>query len=136
MSAMVHRQGERDVRLQGRIALVSGGGRGIGRAIALGLAADGADVAVNYRRDEAAARATVDEITKLGRRAAAYGGDVGDFVTCTSVVERAVAELGPIDILVANGDGPPAGEGRDGRLRHPHHLSRNAGGLCASPRLT
>ena len=88
--------------LQGRIALVSGGGRGIGRAIALGLAADGADVAVNYRRDEDAARATVAEIQKLGRRAAAYAADVGDYEQCVAMVDRAVAELGPIDILINN----------------------------------
>jgi 3-oxoacyl-[acyl-carrier protein] reductase len=88
--------------LQGRIALVSGGGRGIGRAIALGLAADGADVAVNYRRDEDAARATVKDIEALGRRARAYAADVGDFEQCSAMVTRAVEELGPIGILVAN----------------------------------
>src|ERR1700675_4079437 len=88
--------------LQGRIALVSGGGRGIGRAIALGLATDGADVAVNYRRDEDAARATVAEIEKLGRRARAYAADVGDYDQCVAMVERAVAELGPIDLLICN----------------------------------
>jgi len=88
--------------LSGRIALVSGGGRGIGRAIALGLAADGADVAVNYRRDEDAARATVAEIQKLGRRAAAYAADVGDYEQCVAMIDRAIAELGPIDILINN----------------------------------
>jgi len=88
--------------LAGRIALVSGGGRGIGRAIALGLAADGADVAVNYRRDEDAARATVAAIEALGRRARAYAADVGDYEQDAAMVERATAELGSIDILVAN----------------------------------
>jgi len=88
--------------LSGRIALVSGGSRGIGRAIALGLAADGADVAVNYRRDEDAARATVAEIAKLGRRAYAYAADVGEYEQCVAMVDRAIAELGPIDLLVCN----------------------------------
>ena len=54
----------------GRTALVTGGGRGIGREIALGLAEDGADVAISYRRDEESALATVAEIEALGRRAA------------------------------------------------------------------
>ena len=60
--------------LDGRVALVTGGGRGIGKAIALALAEDGADVAVNYRRDEDAAAETVAEIEKLGRRAARVRG--------------------------------------------------------------
>ena len=56
--------------LNGRVALVTGGGRGIGREIALGLAADGADVAISYRKDTDAAAATVTEIEALGRKAA------------------------------------------------------------------
>jgi NAD(P)-dependent dehydrogenase (short-subunit alcohol dehydrogenase family) len=88
--------------LAGRTALVSGGSRGIGRAIALGLAADGADVAVNYRRDEAAAHATVGAIEKLGRRAAAYAADVGEYEQCTALVERALADFGRFDILICN----------------------------------
>ena len=64
---------------QGAVALVTGGGRGIGRAIALGLAEDGADVAVNYRRDDDAAAETVETIEKLGRRARAYPASVDDY---------------------------------------------------------
>ncbi len=88
--------------LAGRIALVSGGSRGIGRAIALGLAADGADVAVNYRRDEDAARATVAEIEKLGRHARAYPADVGDWEQCAAMVESALGDFGRFDILICN----------------------------------
>jgi NAD(P)-dependent dehydrogenase (short-subunit alcohol dehydrogenase family) len=88
--------------LDGRVALVTGGGRGIGRAIALGLAADGADVAVNYRRDEDAARETVAAIGKLGRRARAYAASVADFAQCEQMVEAAVADFGYVDILVNN----------------------------------
>ena len=88
--------------LAGRIALVSGGSRGIGRAIALGLAADGADVAVNYRKDEAAAQATVADIAKLGRRALAYAADVGEWDQCAAMAERVLADFGRVDILVCN----------------------------------
>lgn len=88
--------------LAGRIALVTGGSRGIGRGIALALAEDGADVAVNYRRDAEAAEETVREIEALGRRARAYSASVEDFEADRRMVEAAEAELGPIDILVNN----------------------------------
>jgi len=88
--------------IQGRIALVPGGSRGIGRAICLALAAAGADVAVNYRRQEAAAEAVCAQIRKTGRRALKIAADV----TAEEDVRRLVASieetLGPIAILVNN----------------------------------
>lgn len=89
--------------LSGRRAFVTGGGRGIGRAISLGLARAGADVAINYRRDEDAANETVEAIRALGRRAEAYQGDVADFASCQAMVERALADFGDLSILVCNG---------------------------------
>jgi NAD(P)-dependent dehydrogenase (short-subunit alcohol dehydrogenase family) len=88
--------------LEGRVALVTGGGRGIGRAISLALAEDGADVAVNYRRDDAAAKETVAEIEKLGRRARAYAAAVDDEDACQAMVDAVQADLGPVGILVNN----------------------------------
>jgi NAD(P)-dependent dehydrogenase (short-subunit alcohol dehydrogenase family) len=93
---------ERSMTLRGRVALVTGGGRGIGRAIALALAADGADVAVNYRRDEEAAAATVAALEATGVRARAYGADVGSAADVRSMVDAVVADLGFVDILVNN----------------------------------
>ena len=84
------------------MALVTGGGRGIGRAISLALAEDGADVAVNYHRDEESAAETVAEIEKLGRRAAAYRASVESAEDDQAMVERILDELGPVDILVNN----------------------------------
>ena len=88
--------------LDGRVALVTGGSRGIGRAIALGLAADGAKVAVNYRRDAEAAAATVAEIEALGRKSQAYAADVGSLAEGQHMVAAAVADFGFVDILVNN----------------------------------
>jgi NAD(P)-dependent dehydrogenase (short-subunit alcohol dehydrogenase family) len=88
--------------LQGRLALVTGAGRGIGRAIALGLAEDGADVAVNYRRDEAAARETVAAVTALGRRAAAFRAAVDNPAEVEAMAAAVQRELGPVDLLVHN----------------------------------
>ena len=88
--------------LEGRVALVTGGGRGIGRAISLALAEDGADVAVNYNRDEESAAETVATIEKLGRRAAAYRASVESADDDQAMVERILDELGPVDILVNN----------------------------------
>jgi 3-oxoacyl-[acyl-carrier protein] reductase len=88
--------------LAGRVALVTGGGRGIGRAISLALAEDGADVAVNYRRDADAAEQTAAAIRGLGRRARAVQGAVDDLAQNEAMVKTVVAELGPVDLLVHN----------------------------------
>jgi len=88
--------------LAGRVALVTGGGRGIGRAIALALAEDGADVAVNYRRDEEAAKETVAAIEGLRRKAGAYRASVDRFEECEAMVSAVLADLGFVDILVNN----------------------------------
>jgi 3-oxoacyl-[acyl-carrier protein] reductase len=88
--------------LEGKKALVTGGSRGIGRAIAFELARQGADVAVNYARNAEAAMQVVTEIETLGRRAVALSADVGDFDQAAALVEAAVNALGRLDILVNN----------------------------------
>ncbi len=90
------------ISLKGRVALVTGGGRGIGRAIALSLAEAGADVAVNYRRDEGAAAEVVTEIKKLGRKAKAYGASVENFDEDQALVADVLKDFGAIDILINN----------------------------------
>jgi 3-oxoacyl-[acyl-carrier protein] reductase len=88
--------------LEGRVALVTGGGRGIGRAVSLALAEDGADVAVNYRRDEQAADETVTDIEKLGRRAAKYHASVDAWDEDEAMVNAVLSDFGGVDILVNN----------------------------------
>jgi 3-oxoacyl-[acyl-carrier protein] reductase len=88
--------------LEGRVALVTGGGRGIGRAVSLALAEDGADVAVNYRRDEQAASDTVAQIEKLGRRAVAYHASVDSWDEDAAMVAAVLSDFGGVDILVNN----------------------------------
>jgi NAD(P)-dependent dehydrogenase (short-subunit alcohol dehydrogenase family) len=88
--------------LEGRIALVTGAGRGIGRAIALGLAEDGADVAVNYRRDADAAAECVAAVRALGRRAEAFAAPLEDEAALEAMVAAVERDLGPISILVNN----------------------------------
>jgi 3-oxoacyl-[acyl-carrier protein] reductase len=89
--------------LDGRVALVTGGGRGIGRGISELLAAQGAAVAVNYRRDEDAARDTVAAIEAAGGRAVAYQASVDDEAADRAMVDAVLDDLGPVDILVNNG---------------------------------
>jgi NAD(P)-dependent dehydrogenase (short-subunit alcohol dehydrogenase family) len=88
--------------LEGRVALVTGGGRGIGRAIAIGLAEDGAAVAVNYRRDEASAFETVAAIEAAGGRAKAYMASIDDWDQDVAMVEAVLKDFGGIGILVNN----------------------------------
>ena len=88
--------------LEGKTALVTGASRGIGRAIALELARQGADVAVNYARSAEAASQVVTEIEALGRRAVALPADVGDFAQAAALIGATVNALGRLDILVNN----------------------------------
>ncbi|MCC7370034.1 MAG: glucose 1-dehydrogenase [Chloroflexi bacterium] len=90
------------VDLRGRRAIVTGGGRGIGRAIVLGLARNGADVAVVYRQDGASADATAAAARDFGVRAITIQASIGDGASSRDVVERVVAELGGVEILVNN----------------------------------
>ncbi len=90
------------MKLQGTVAVVTGGGRGNGRAIALGFAREGADLAIGYASDAAAARETAAAITALGRRAIVIGGDTADQQTATRLVAETVAAFGRIDVLVNN----------------------------------
>lgn len=90
------------ISLEGRVALVTGGSRGIGRAIAIALAEVGADVAVNYRRDEEAANETVKAIRKLGRKAKAYAASVENFDEDQRMVADVLKDFGSIGILVNN----------------------------------
>jgi len=90
------------MRLLGKVALVTGAQQGIGRAIALALAADGADVGVNYLDDQTAADAVADEVRARGRRAVLIPGDVSRAEEARRMVEAVVTGLGPLDVLVNN----------------------------------
>ena len=90
------------IDLGGKVALVTGGSRGIGRAVCLELAALGADVAVNYRSSAEQAEETVTEIEKLGRRALAVAADVTDAEAVKGMVATVLERLEGLDILVNN----------------------------------
>lgn len=97
--------------LAGKVALVTGGSRGIGRAIALTLAEHGADVAINYAGNTAAAEEAKTAIEGMGRRAILVQGSVADTDGVQAIVNQVVKELGRLDILINN-----AGITRDGLL--------------------
>lgn len=99
------------MKLAGQVALVTGGSRGIGRAVCIALAAEGAAVAVNYRSGEEQANEVVKEIASAGGRAVALAGDVADFAAAESLVARTVESLGGLHIVVNN-----AGIARDGLI--------------------
>jgi 3-oxoacyl-[acyl-carrier protein] reductase len=88
--------------MTGRIALVTGGSRGIGRAIAVALAAAGCDVAINYRSRERDARAAADEVVSAGRRALLVPADVSQSGDVARMVRQVEEQLGGVDVLVNN----------------------------------
>src|SRR5262245_35315000 len=89
-------------RLDGKIALITGASRGIGRACAEGLAEHGATVVLNYVRGETAAREAADAITAKGGKAEIVGFDVADTKATESAIEEIIKRHGKVDILVAN----------------------------------
>jgi 3-oxoacyl-[acyl-carrier protein] reductase len=97
------------IDLTGKPALVTGGSRGIGRAIVLRLARQGADVAFSFRGNQAAADATVAEVEALGRRALAVQADTRDPEAAEALVKAVLDAYGRVDILVNNAGGSRMG---------------------------
>jgi 3-oxoacyl-[acyl-carrier protein] reductase len=89
-------------RLDGQVVLITGGGTGIGKAAAILLAQEGADIIVNYSRSEEDAKNTVSEIRRIGRRAQALKADIADDKAVKEMMRKIVAEFGKLDILVNN----------------------------------
>jgi NAD(P)-dependent dehydrogenase (short-subunit alcohol dehydrogenase family) len=89
-------------RLRDRVALITGADSGIGRAVAIAFAREGADVLVSYLEEDVDAQETVRLVTDAGRRAVAVPGDIGDEAHCRGLVDRTLQEFGRLDILVNN----------------------------------
>ena len=90
------------MRLKGKSTVVTGGGRGVGRAVSLAFAREGADVVVNYATRVESAREVVKEIEKMGRKAVAIRGNVVNKTDCEGIIQAAIDHFGKIDILVNN----------------------------------
>lgn len=89
-------------KLQGKVALITGGDSGIGRAVAIAFAKEGADVAIMYLNEHDDAKQTKQMVEEQGQRAVAIAGDIGDESFCQQAVQQAVDEFGKLDILVNN----------------------------------
>jgi NAD(P)-dependent dehydrogenase (short-subunit alcohol dehydrogenase family) len=89
-------------KLTHRVALITGGDSGIGRAVALAFAREGADVAISYLSEESDAQETVRAVEAAGRKALGIAGDIQEEQHCLDLIDRTVAELGRLDILVNN----------------------------------
>jgi NAD(P)-dependent dehydrogenase (short-subunit alcohol dehydrogenase family) len=89
-------------KLQGKVALITGGDSGIGRAVAIAFAKEGADLAILYLNEHDDAKETKRLVEEQGRRAVAIAGDIGDEAFCQQAVQQTVNELGKLDVLVNN----------------------------------
>ncbi|WP_407293039.1 SDR family NAD(P)-dependent oxidoreductase [Stutzerimonas zhaodongensis] len=90
------------MKLQNKVALVTGSSQGIGRGIAVRLAQEGADLIINGRHDDDEARTTLDQVRAEGRRACFIAADVGQVAECQRLVEESIDKMGRLDILVNN----------------------------------
>jgi len=90
------------MKLQNKVALVTGSSQGIGRGIAVRLAQEGADLIINGRHDDEEARTTLEQVRAEGRRACFIAADVGQVTECQRLVEEAIDKMGRLDILVNN----------------------------------
>lgn len=119
--------------LSGKTALITGGTRGLGKAIATMMAKNGVNVALNYRREEDSARAALDEVRKFDSRAFLVKADIAEDEQVRAMVREAAAKLGRIDILVANAAATafkPLLETRPHNLQRTFNLS--VGGFVAA----
>jgi NAD(P)-dependent dehydrogenase (short-subunit alcohol dehydrogenase family) len=89
-------------RLAGKVTVITGGDSGIGRAVAIAFAREGADVLISYLSEHDDARSTADLVEAAGQRAILVAGDIGDADHCQTIIDRAVAEFGRVDVLVNN----------------------------------
>jgi len=89
-------------KLQNKVALITGGDSGIGRAVAIAFAKEGADIAISYLNEHEDAEETKRQVQEEGRRCIAIAGDIGDEAFCRQAVQRTVDELGRLDVLVNN----------------------------------
>ena len=122
------------MRLAGKVALVTGAQQGIGRAIAVALARDGADVGVNFLDDGAAAESVAGEIRGLGRRAVTVQGDVSQAASVGGMVKTVVDALGPPEVLVYHAGVVPRSsflELSEGEWDHVLGINLKGGFLCA-----
>jgi len=93
---------QRDFKLQNKVAFITGGDSGIGRAVAILFAEEGADVALSYLNEHEDAERTKEKVEELGRQCVLLGGDISSEAVCKRIVKSAVKKLGRIDILVNN----------------------------------
>ena len=93
---------DRSLKLEGKVALITGGDSGIGRAVALAFAQEGADVMISYLNEHTDANETLNQILSYGRPGAVIAGDISNEKHCTKIVQETIKEFGRLDILVNN----------------------------------